>query len=198
MAAEEGYHPPPPPDFGERKLPIVRSDVVWYRIHRTENDCVFFNTSRGARWNAQAGSFGVLYVARQLAGAFVETLCRGGSSRGFVLMSEPEERSCSKVTFDRPLRLVRLTASGLVRMRADNRLTTDPWTISRPWAEAIHAHPNGPDGVLYRSRHDPSQVCAGVFNRDGLKASWELMGRLWPDLEAEVRRLTKRYQIALE
>ena len=50
-------------------------------------------------------------------------------------------------------------------MGADNRLTTGDYQLSQRWALALWDHPKRPDGILYRSRHDPDQVCCGVFDR---------------------------------
>ncbi len=73
----------------------------------------------------------------------------------------------------RPLRLVDLTGPALSQIGADGRLTTGRYDISQQWALALHQHPEQPDGLLYRSRHDPSQLCAAIFDRaaDALTAS---------------------------
>jgi hypothetical protein len=37
--------------------------------------------------------------------------------------------------------------------------------VSQPWALALHQHPERPDGIRFRSRHDPSRLCAALFDR---------------------------------
>jgi hypothetical protein len=51
-------------------------------------------------------------------------------------------------------------------MGADAELTSGrDYDLSRRWARAIHEHPRKPEGILYRARHDPARVCAGIFDR---------------------------------
>ena len=47
------------------------------------------------------------------------------------------------------------------------------YDLSQRWALAFHEHPDQPDGILYRSRHDPSRLCAAIFDRaaDALTAT---------------------------
>ena len=37
--------------------------------------------------------------------------------------------------------------------------------IAQRWSRALWEHPQQPDGIIYRSRHDPSKVCAALFDR---------------------------------
>jgi len=60
---------------------------------------------------------------------------------------------------------VDLTGPGLNRIGADNRLSTGDYQTSQRWALAFHAHPEQPDGLLYRSRHDPERFCVAIFDR---------------------------------
>jgi hypothetical protein len=53
----------------------------------------------------------------------------------------------------------------LSRIGADNRLTATSYDLSQRWALALYDHPDRPDGLLYRSRHDPSRFCAAIFDR---------------------------------
>jgi RES domain len=47
----------------------------------------------------------------------------------------------------------------------DNRLTTGPYEVAGRWALALWRHPDSPDGILYRSKHDPNHICAAIFDR---------------------------------
>lgn len=47
-------------------------------------------------------------------------------------------------------------------------MNTGPDAVSQAWARALHAHPDAPDGILYPSRHDPSQRCVALFDRADL------------------------------
>jgi hypothetical protein len=44
-------------------------------------------------------------------------------------------------------------------------MATGEYYVSQTWALAFHDHPDRPDGLLYRSRHDPSRICAAIFDR---------------------------------
>ena len=71
----------------------------------------------------------------------------------------------SQILQSRPLPLVDLAGPGLSRIGADNRLTAASYDLSQRWALALYEHPDQPDGLLYRSRHDPSRLCAAIFDR---------------------------------
>jgi hypothetical protein len=51
-----------------------------------------------------------------------------------------------------------------VRLGADHRLTSGDYTVSQHWSEQLRNHPTRPDGVFCRARHDPSKMCAAVFD----------------------------------
>lgn len=61
----------------------------------------------------------------------------------------------------------------MAQIGSDSRLATESYRLSQLWALALHQHPDEPDGLLYRSRHDPSQLCAAIFDRaaDALTAT---------------------------
>ena len=65
----------------------------------------------------------------------------------------------------RPLRLVDLTGKGLARIGADERLCTSDYTVAQRWSTALSRHPAKPDGLCYRSRHDPERLCAALYQR---------------------------------
>jgi hypothetical protein len=48
---------------------------------------------------------------------------------------------------------------------ADGRLVTGDYRIAQQWSRALWAHPQQPDGITYRSRHDPSMICVALFDR---------------------------------
>jgi hypothetical protein len=45
-------------------------------------------------------------------------------------------------------------------------MTDDPGLPQR-WALAFWKHPEQPDGLLYRARHDPERLSIAVFERAG-------------------------------
>jgi hypothetical protein len=135
------------------------------RIHPAAHAPLYFGRVPRNRFDAPAGEFGVLYVAAEAHGAFVETF---GHETGvnFVTAAELGKRGLAVVTAARALRLADLRGAGLARMGADAALTSGlDYDLSRRWARAIHDHPRKPDGILYRARHDPARTCAAIFDR---------------------------------
>ncbi len=163
-------HPLPPADFTSRPLPIVRIKATWWRIHPVSYGPIFFGKTGGNRYDAPvdasgARPYGVLYVARDPHGAFIETF---GHATGVRVIDRTAlaHRGIAKVTASRPLRLVDLRGNGLARIGADEALCAGPdYGVSQAWSAAIHDHPKAPDGLIYRARHDPSRFSVALFDR---------------------------------
>lgn len=167
-AAHPGPLHDPPPDFPSVSLPLKPFNRDWYRVYRCAVGPLYFGKTVTYRFDAPAGEFGVLYIARSREGAFIETL--GDAARNAVvrntLQREDLERRCwAVVRSTRPLRLIDLTGHGLTRIGADERLCAGDYDASRRWAKAIYDHPQHPDGIYYRARHDPSQRSVALFDR---------------------------------
>jgi RES domain-containing protein len=155
-------HPEPPASF---RLLVRPTSVAWYRVHPARHDPLHFGTVPHNRFDAPAGEFGVLYVAADAHGAFIETFGHATGVR-FVTTAELRARGLAVITARRALRLVDLRGEGLARMGADAQLTSgSDLSLSRRWARAIHDHRRRPDGILYRARHDPARTCAAIFDR---------------------------------
>jgi hypothetical protein len=140
-------HSEPPPSF---RLLVTRVSGRWCRIHRTHHAPLYFGRTPRNRFDAPAGEFGVLYVARDAQGAFIETFGHETGVR-YVTEKELRARALAVISTRRPLRL------------ADFR--AEDYDLSRRGARAIHDHPRKPDGILYRARHDPARFCAAIFDR---------------------------------
>lgn len=65
----------------------------------------------------------------------------------------------------RTLRLIDLVSSGgLTRIGAESSLTSGSgYKNSRRWSKALKEHPTAPDGIYYRSRHDPSRFACALY-----------------------------------
>lgn len=157
-------HPPPPGDLDGRRLPTVSSRSPWFRVHRSGRDAVYFGKSGLGRFDSPDGSYGVLYAARDFAGAFIETF---GWNTGVNLVSrsELEARELAEVAASEELVLVDLTGKGLARIGADARLATGEHAVSQSWSSALFGHPEEPDGILYRARHDPDSLAVALHER---------------------------------
>lgn len=157
-------HPEPPSDLARRDLPITALDRAWHRIHWLNYAPIFFGRRPLNRFDASAGEFGVLYVGATAGAAFIETF---GHVTGdnFVQQSELLLRGISLIHSSVVLQLVDLTGPGLARLGADERLCSGSQPLARKWSTALYAHPSAPGGILYRARHDPSELCAALFDR---------------------------------
>lgn len=166
-SGQPGPHPAPPSDLNARRLPIVQLNTDLFRLHRIDRDPLHFGRAAQFRFDAPDGAFGVLYVGDGPGCAFIETFGRLGGALRLVTDRELAGRGLVRITSRRPLRLVDLTAVGLRRLDADNWLCTGDYRIAQRWSAALHNHPDQPDGVRYRSRHDPSLVCVAICERAG-------------------------------
>jgi hypothetical protein len=106
----------------------------------------------------------VLYAAEDAHGAFVETFGRGGGER-VVTTGDLAARALARIEAARPLRLADLAGPGLARFGADAGLISGSYRVAQRWALALWRHPDAPDGLLYRCRHDPSRHAVAVFDR---------------------------------
>jgi hypothetical protein len=74
--APPGVHPPPPADLYARTPLVHQSAGPWQRICRIDREPLHFSRGPSSRFNDAAGEFGVLYVADDAEGAFLETFGR--------------------------------------------------------------------------------------------------------------------------
>ncbi len=168
-----GAPPPPPKDLTTTKLPItvLPTATTFTRVHHLVNGPIHFSPGRGrpaqGRFDSAVGTFGVLYVALTFSGALVETLLRKPASR-LISIDDLSRRGVAALVANRDLKLVDLRGPGLQRLGLDGTINTGPYENCGLWADAWFAHPERPDGLLYRSRHDPGEACVALFERDDL------------------------------
>jgi hypothetical protein len=161
---------------------------------------VFFGTSRSSRFNDPKGKFGVLYLATEFEGAFVEgCLIDSGLGTTGPLLGERflKSRCLAEIRFSKPLNVVDLTGSGLAAIGADARLSSDDYQIAQRWSRAIWSHPRRPDGIMYRSRHNPRLFCAAVFDRSPETTVVKRGSFLGPGLIARTAALLDTYGVGL-
>ncbi len=185
------------------RLPLAVHDAgrSFARIHRTTHAAVFFSPGPGrlpaGRFDSASGRFGVLYAGFSVEAAFVETVLRSPARR-LVGRAEIADRSLSMLTLLRPVRLVQLHGAGLQQLGLDNAITTGPYAPCAEWADALHDHPERPDGLAYASRHDPDRLCLALFSR----AQDAIVPSSGPaalsSMRHEVARLLRQYGKGLE
>jgi hypothetical protein len=165
--------PPPPPDLTIIKLPTtgLPAGMTFIRVHPLAHGPIHFSPGHGrpalGRFDSAAGSFGVLYVALTLGGAVVETLLRKPARR-LISIDDLSHRGISALVANRDLMVVDLRGPGLQQLGLDGTINTGPYENCGLWADELFAHPERPDGLLYPSRHDPSEACLALFERDDL------------------------------
>jgi hypothetical protein len=140
-------------------------------------------------------------MARDVQGAFIESFgdARGPGGELEISRADVAQTCISLIESVRPLRIVDLTGSGLAHIQADARLTAgDDYGLSQRWGRQIFHHPQMPDGILYRARHDGSRLSLALFGRASDAVTETLQGSL---LEIGNRPLLtdilRTYKIAL-
>jgi hypothetical protein len=178
-AASPGPHPDPPIDLDTYPLPItaVRAGASWRRIYRLAFPPEYFDRSDIHRFNPPSGEFGVLYAGEDDHCAFIETFGRDLGLR-VVAAADLAQRGRSRIEINGRLRLVDLTGQGLARLRADGRLTTVDYRVAQRWSLALHRHPDRPDGIMWRSRFDPSRTSFALYDRARPSIRTVPLGRL--------------------
>jgi hypothetical protein len=193
--------PRPPGNLDDRPLPITEAITgpLW-RIHRRVHDPFFFGPPAGipptGRWDAPAGHFGVCYLAVDPRFAFAETMLRGPDT--MVSEQALAERGLARFELSAPLRLVMMHGSGLVPMGATAAVSSGPHEFSREWSLALHRHPQQPDGILYRTRHDDDGLGIALFDRAGFRIQFHSgLPLLDPALTDDLGRWLNLYGAAL-
>lgn len=159
---------PPPADLHDRDplIYIASAADVWFRSYQSGRDPIFFGKCRAHRWDAPNADYGVLYLGADEYCAFMESVGRGVLRTRFVPAVQLNRGRLCKIGFSRDLRLVDLaTSGGLTRVGAEGSLTSGSgYRNSRRWSQAFKSHPAKPDGIYYRSRHDPARAACALFD----------------------------------
>ena len=154
---------------------------------------MYFGSSGENRFDSPG--FGTLYLGRQIQGTFVEVFCRTPQRR--VTETHLQQYRVAEFQSSRALKLIDLAGKGLVKMGLDARLATGSYKIAQQWARAFQDHPDQADGILYRSRHDPTQQLAAIFERSQPLLRAEQHGSLPDYLGDDFFALLDQYDIAL-
>lgn len=169
-------HPEPPDDLAVRELPLIDAGSSWFQCYGVKRGPLNFNPRSSGRFNAPSAEYGTTYLSTSVEGAFAEKFLQSArrAGRGVNVITRATlalQRLCpiAQPAGARPLRLVDLTGNGPAQLGADGRLCTmtdDPGLTQR-WALALWRHPQQPDGLYYRARHDLSRISIAVFDRAG-------------------------------
>ncbi len=199
---QPGFLHPPPADLAARPLPIVDHPGPWQRLHLLRYGAIHFDDSDQYRFNATDNAYGVLYCGESLACCLLETALRLDTPRRTTFRSLSRAaglapRALTEIAARRPLRLVDLNGDGLAQIGAHAGICSCPYDQVRPWSRALWAHPDQPDGLFYRARHNPRLSAVALFDR----VQGELFtGPTTPLLALPAQRLAdilNRYRISL-
>ncbi|MFG1466666.1 RES family NAD+ phosphorylase [Xanthobacter sp. DSM 24535] len=190
--------PLPPADLHARdpELVVLPADADLHRFYTATYDPIYFDRSQLGRFNAPDASYGVLYGAQEVAGAFAETFLR--TPRNTLIDADfLGRKGYVRLRTTRELRLVKLTGSGLARIGATAEVPHRglPYDTPQAWSKALAAHPIDADGIAYLARHDDSQLCFAIFDRAGAALS-EVERRIDLDMDW-FWEIAMRYRVGL-
>lgn len=160
--------PLPPTDLDSRLPELVRlpAGQEIHRFYTARWDPIFFDRSLDGRFNAPDGSYGVLYAAKGLQGAFAETFLRT-PGRTLIDPDLLKRKAYVRFRIERDLKLIRLAGPGLARVGATAEVAHAglPYDVPHAWSLALAHHPIFADGIAYYARHDDSELCYALFDR---------------------------------
>ncbi len=140
---------PLPPANLDRRLPeLVRLPAAGqevYRFYTAKRQPIFFDRSTEGRFNAPDASYGVLYAAKEINGAFAETFLR---TPGHTLIDADllKRKAYVRLLIGRDLNLIRLAGPGLARVGATAEVAHGglPYDVPQAWSIALARHPIAP------------------------------------------------------
>lgn len=201
--ARPGPPPSPPANLARRTLRIhpLAAGVILRRVHRTRHAPLHFgresDPGRRQRWDAPDASYGVCHIAEEGHIAFVEALLRD-LTLDAIPEAELRIRSLARLRVRAPLRLVAMHGGGLRAHGADASVVQGPYRLTCEWSAALHAHPDAPDGIGYRARHDDSGLSLALFDRaHGKVEHVDSVELLDPIFAPELARWLDRYGVGL-
>lgn len=182
---------PPLVELPDRLDLVPSADLpasVW-RMHRRSDGPIWFGKGAAYRFDdphgALPGAFGVLYAGYTADGAFVEAALRQGIGRPRpIALAYLRLRQLTRLSLPAGLRLLRLYGPGLAANRANaaisaagpgesayglapNVAANDAYVLSQAYARAACEHPQRPDGIVYRCKHDNDELAIALFARAG-------------------------------
>ena len=162
--------PAPPADLDQRPLPLhpAPAGMALFRIVAAATEPLFFGPKPGdppaGRFDAADGSFRACYAGLSPEACFAEKFLRHLPGRA-IEVALIRMMALVRLETLRPLALVALHGPGLAPIGATAAVAHGAYATSRPWAAALFAHPQHPDGLCWRSRFDDSLFCVALFDR---------------------------------
>ncbi|RUV90115.1 RES domain-containing protein [Mesorhizobium sp. M1A.F.Ca.IN.022.07.1.1] len=160
---------PLPPANLDKRLPKLVKLPAGQEIHRFYTarwEPIFFDTSTDGRFNAPDATYGVLYAAKKINGAFAESFLRT-PGRTLIDPDLLRRKAYVRLVIKRDLKLIRLAGPSLARLGATAEVAHGglPYDVPQAWSIALARHPVGADGIAYHARHDDAELCYALFER---------------------------------
>lgn len=160
--------PRPPADLNKRTPELVElpPGASLHRFYTAAQEPIYFDRSTLGRFNAPDATYGVLYAAKEVAGAFAETFLRT-PGRTLIDTDLLRRKAYVRLTTTRRLVMIGLAGPGLARLGATAEVVHGglPYDLPQAWSAALALHPIGADGIAYHARHDDSELCYALFER---------------------------------
>lgn len=160
--------PLPLADLNRRQPELVAfpAGESLHRFFTAKREPIFFDTSTLGCFNAPDASYGVLYAAKEIAGAFAETFLRT-PGRTLIDADLLQRKAHVRFSTKRNVKLIRFAGPGLVRLGATAEVSHSglPYDVPQAWSKALREHPVDADGIAYHSRHDDAELCYALFGR---------------------------------
>lgn len=150
---------------------------AFVRVHRKTDGPIWFRWDAGLatfrvatnRFDSPGRHYGVLYVAATRDGAFAESV--GRVPRVFRSDEELAALRLTTLALTRDIKVVDLHGGAAVgAMGATGVVGVGPQSLARRWSQVLHDHPERPDGIEYRCRHNSDELALALFDRIGATA----------------------------
>lgn len=159
--------PDPPEDATTLDVPVTDNfslpdGGLWHRIHPKGKRAEYYGGKDETtnRWDDPQQEYGVLYVADEFRGAFVEVYSDIFVGEDRLRLIEPaslEVRSYSTLEQTDTFTLVDLRDDNFLQLGLDKTIFTGDHEVARRWSRAFFEYSSDIDGILY-----PSRVTAGL------------------------------------
>ena len=157
----------------DRPSTQVAVGEVLHRLHAANRAARHYGRLDGTwRWDDPEHRYGALYVGMTQEGPFAETILRRPRQTDIV-WSEVEKRRWATFRVTEPLHLADMHGKGIswqgvtvAVIAADHDGKAYPGTYAETQAISAEVHATTDlDGIAYRSRFEPDQLCIALFDR---------------------------------
>lgn len=184
-------------------IPIetVAAGSVVARIHWLTTTEPFFGPKPGSppthRFHDPEGKFRVCFLGENATASFAETFLRNPPVR-LITRAEMATRGLTTFNVLRELRMAKVRDEGLAGIGCTAEMTSspNPYTDPQQLSRDLWKHPDQPDGIQYRCRHDNGLLAIALYDRANSALSVHHSENLLDD-HARLLDWSKRYGFEL-